>query len=358
MRKRIDKANQFISLFDEKSGFYLRSGIIVNGKDSGKDPFMAEFPELLDVGIMGHCEHGKSGLCAFSGVQCYQSGGTIHQNNMSLENFKRIAEECKDRTFQFALGGRGDPDQHESFEEILRICRENNIIPNFTSSGYRFNEKIIDLCKQFCGAVAISWYRNEYTEKAIQSLLYAGVKTNIHYVLGKNTIEEAIQLLTYNKFPTGINAVIFLLHKPIGQGLSSNVLHYDDKRLKTFWNIIDMKKFPYKIGFDSCTVPGLINDTKSIDVNSLDTCEGARWSAYITPDMKMLPCSFDNQQMRWSVDLKHCTIEEAWNSEKFKQFRNIFLSACPQCEKQEACMGGCPISSEIVLCGNKNYTIE
>ena len=30
---------------------------------------MASFPHLIDVGIMGHCLHGKLGLCAKAGIQ-------------------------------------------------------------------------------------------------------------------------------------------------------------------------------------------------------------------------------------------------------------------------------------------------
>lgn len=52
---RIRKENDFLSMFDEETGRYLRTGIIRDGKDTGEDPFMSSFPELLDVGIMGHC---------------------------------------------------------------------------------------------------------------------------------------------------------------------------------------------------------------------------------------------------------------------------------------------------------------
>ena len=84
---------------------------------------MTSYPELLDIGIMGHCVHGSSGLCIKSGVQCYQNGLKTKFPNMSFENFKRIVDECKGKTFQFALGGRGDVDQHEDFEKILKYCR-------------------------------------------------------------------------------------------------------------------------------------------------------------------------------------------------------------------------------------------
>ena len=197
-----DAKYRFISVFDTETGEYIRTGIIdEDGNDTDVDPFMASYPHLIDVGIMGHCIHGKTGLCAKAGIGCYQNGLYVQQSNMSLEDFESIAKQSSGRCNQFALGGRGDPDQHEHFEEILKICRRYNLIPNFTTSGYGMTQEIASLCKKYCGAVAVSWYRNEYTYHAIKMLLDAGVKTNIHYVLGKNSIEEAIRRLNNNDFP-------------------------------------------------------------------------------------------------------------------------------------------------------------
>lgn len=72
-------------------------------------------------------------------------------------------------------------------------------------------------------------------------------------------------------------------------------------------------------------------DFGTIDKDSLDTCEGARWS----------------------VDLRKYSIKEAWENDTFERFRNHFRKACPSCEKREQCMGGCPIRPEIVLCEKK-----
>ena len=88
-------------------------------------------------------------------------------------------------------GSRGDPDQHESFKEILEICQQTGITPNFTTSGFGLMREISKLCGKYCGAVAVSWYRSEYTQNAIDMLLKEGVKINIHYILSKNSIEEA-----------------------------------------------------------------------------------------------------------------------------------------------------------------------
>ena len=38
---KVDKKNKFYSRFDPDTGYYERSGIIEDGKDTGVDPFMA-----------------------------------------------------------------------------------------------------------------------------------------------------------------------------------------------------------------------------------------------------------------------------------------------------------------------------
>ena len=354
--KIVDKKYHFASAFDTETGAYVRTGIIdKDGKDTGIDPFMASFPHLIDVGVMGHCIHGKTGLCVKAGIGCYQSGLLIEQPNMTVVDFRLIAEQCKGRCNQLALGGRGDPDQHEEFEALLRISRKNNLVPNFTTSGYGMTPELARLCKQYCGAVAVSWYRSEYTLRAIQMLLDAGVKTNIHYVLGKNSIDEALDRLKSNDFPKGINAVIFLLHKPAGQGTRVNMLAPDDSRVIEFFRQVDARH-PFKVGMDSCNVPGAINFCRNILPESLDTCEGGRYSCYIGSDMIMVPCSFD-QDKRYEISLREMNIEEAWNSTAFEQFRDKMRGACPDCDKKELCMGGCPLMPEIVFCNKEERII-
>ena len=327
-----------------------------NDRSTHIEPFMAEYPHLIDVGIMGHCIHEKTGLCAKAGIGCYQSGMLIEKPNMSLDDFKSIAEQSRHRCNQFALGGRGDPDQHENFEEILKICRNNDIVPNFTTSGYGMTPEIAALCKKYCGAVAVSWYRNKYTLNAIKMLIDAHVTTNIHYVLGKNSIDEAIERLTNDDFPQGINAVIFLLHKPVSQGTTSNILSLNDKRVQEFFSLIN-RKHRFKVGMDSCTVPGALQFCTKVLPQSLDTCEGARFSCYIDSDLTMVPCSFD-QKKSYEVSLRDMSIEEAWNSCQFEKFRSKMKSACPNCNKREMCLGGCPLMPEIVFCQSGDRFIK
>lgn len=195
----------------------------------------------------------------------------------------------------------------------------------------------------------MSWYRSPYTLAAIQMLLDAGVRTNIHYVLGKNSIDEALERLEHDDFPEGVNAVIFLLHKPAGQGREDNVLSPDDPRVAAFFVQVD-RPHRFKVGMDSCAAPGAINHCKRIAPESLDSCEGGRFSCYIGPDLVMVPCSFD-QDRRYAVQLDEgMDIVGAWESEPFEAFRSRMLGSCPSCPRREACMGGCPLMPQIVLC--------
>ena len=132
------------------------------------------------------------------------------------------------------------------------------------------------------------------------------------------------------------------------------MLSVDDPRVKLFFEEFD-KKHPFKVGMDSCNVPGAIRYCKNILPESLDTCEGGRYSCYIGADMTMVPCSFD-QKKKYQVSLRDMTIDEAWNSEPFEKFRDKMRGACKGCPKYELCMGGCPLMPEIVFCDSKFRT--
>lgn len=348
-----DKQYNYIYCFDTESGFYFRSSIIKNGKLTTEEPFMSGFPHLIDVGIMGSCKTGRLGLCEKSGIQCYQSGLNKEKPNMSFESFEKICIECQGKTVQFALGGRGDPDTHPQFEKILICGNKYNIKLNFTTSGAFFDDKKAELCNKYCGAVAVSWHNTIYTKKAIELLIKYKVKTNIHFVLSKNSIKEAIAILENNSIPYGVNAIIFLLHKPTGQGKYDLCLHKDEPLLKDFFELIkNHDNTRYKIGFDSCSVSGIIT---YLDVNSyaLDACEAARFSCYIDSELNMTPCSFDSNLL-YSESIKNSTIQEVWNGKKFEDFRNKIKSACYNCCYKNICLGGCQLFGNIKLCNGEN----
>jgi len=350
MQKRWDDTYRYAVIFDPVTGQGARSNIFSpEGQDTGQEPYRGSFPELLDIGIMGHCDHGESGLCLASGVQCYQKGASLHEQHLSFERFAKIIDEAQDKTFQVALGGRGDPDQHPELLKILAYAHHHGITPNFTTSGYGLKRDLLPAIKQYCGAIAVSWYRNDYTLEAIRMLTEYGIKTNIHYVLSNSSIDEAIERCENKSWPKGINRIIFLLHKPVGYGTLDEVLRIDDLRVQRFFSLFDDQELASHAGFDSCCVPAILNLTHKIHPDSIEACEAGRFSAYVSPDDFLYPCSFEKDE-RYAVSLKDHTLKEAWESEAFELFRAKQNLKCHGCAQRSSCYSGCPIIPEITLC--------
>lgn len=336
-----DKKYGFVEYFDETSGFLARSNILQHGIETDKEPTMRSYPELIDVGIMGSCTSSSFGVCKSAGVDCYQNAETRRRPNMSVTQFERIVSQCKGRSFQVALGGAGDPNKHESFEQILSLARENLIVPNLTTSGFLMSENEISLIKKYCGAVAVSFYSrlkqdetesNPFTITAIKDLVSAGCVTNIHYVLSKQSIGEAIYRLRNNMFPEEINAVVFLLYKPVGQANKDKMLTIHDPSYILFLQELDRYDHPFKIGFDSCQSPAIRSFCPSVANESLEFCEAARFSMYVDCELNAFPCSFGHELSKFSVDLNSRSIIDAWNSEEFNYFRDLQKKMCRGCE--------------------------
>lgn len=349
-----DKKYNFIEYFNPDNGFLIRSDVI---GQKGLNPIQRSYPELLDIGIMGQCHISHLGICKNAGIDCYQKALFKKTPNMSLEDYKRILIESKGKTFQIALGGAGDPNKHENFTEILKLTREYDIVPNLTTSGIFLTCNEINSIKEYCGACAVSYYSrldsnnnetNLQTINAIDKLISANCITNIHFVLSKDTIEEAVIRLQNKLFPKGINAVIFILYKAAGFGKQDKILNFQNKTFQNFLNIINKQEFDFQIGFDTCCTPAVLKVCSEIPIESLDFCEAARFSMYIDSEMNAYPCSFDCSSKKWQVSLKNKSIEEAWNSKTFSNFKNNYYNSCINEPCKTFCGGKCALG----LCQN------
>ncbi len=321
---KVVETDEYAIVFNPKTGEEVLTGI--NGHS---DPFALEYPSMLDIGIMGHCDNA----CKF----CYQ--GSKYEQNMSLEGFKLIVDQSKDYSNQIALGGRGDPNQHEWFEEILKYAVDNNIIPNYTTSGINLTDSAIAVSKKYCGAVAVSMYENDYTWSALKRLMAAGVKTNIHAVVTKDNIEEYCRVLQGDDIWEGnvdldkLNAVVFLLFKPAGRGKNLDWSPTKDQ-LKIFAELIKKPDTKFKVGLDSCLINKVaqVRQLTKLEEMYADTCEGGRMSCYITPDERLVPCSFGDHD-KYGIDISKGNLQEVWKTAKpFNEFRYILA-------KEKAC---CP----------------
>ncbi|MBK5262360.1 MAG: SPASM domain-containing protein [Peptostreptococcaceae bacterium] len=353
-----DKYFNFYEFFNTENGTLVRTDSkSVEGVVS--QPSMRSFPELLDVGIMGHCTNYNYSICQAAGIDCYQQGPKSKKPNMIFADYISILEQSKGKVFQIALGGAGDPNAHSEFVDILKATNDYGIVPNLTTSGSMLRKEDIMAMATYCGAVAVSYYSrlneslkesNIHTINAVSKLKQGGCKVNVHYVINKDTIKDACIRLEKNIFPNEIDAVIFLLYKPVGFGLKEKTIQIDEPSLDHFLYLVFNNPHPFQIGFDTCFTPALLPYSKKLLSESIDTCEAAKFSMYIDCELNAFPCSFGLDIFN-GISLREKSINGIWWSKEFSDFRKLTAyNECNDCKDFWFCNGGCPLKLPITIC--------
>jgi radical SAM protein with 4Fe4S-binding SPASM domain len=324
---------------DTGTGYTLRWG-----EDLHRNPILAPWPELADISISNYCTKG----CDF----CYRNSSEAG-SFLSTEDYRLILDNFKHpkwgNLFQVALGG-GEPLEHPEFIELLRITSEYGVVANFTTNGIHLTPELCTRIKPYVGAVAVSVSSIKDRGDNINYLLQEGIKTNLHYILSEDSIDEAILLLEgkLNHCLEGINGLIFLTYKPQGRGIKDKCLKKDERLLR-FMALVNEDHCLARIGFDACFVPMLLRYTDT-NVDYIDSCECGFFSIYIDEKLNVKPCSFTNDES-FVFNLKDNSFEEIWNY-KLAAYREYVtgLSCSIECDKKGYCRGSCVYYKELQLC--------
>lgn len=346
LTKRYEE-QKYSVFFNKKTGYFVRA------EDKGVPaPLWSEHgPELLDISITNWCDNN----CAF----CYRQS-TAFGKHMSVGDYEFVIRQGKGLdVLQVALGG-GNPNQHPEFVKILELTVENGIVPCYTTSGRGLTDYVIGASRELCGSVAISAHQPyEEFRYSLEKLCKYGIKVNVHFVTNSRSIDTAIEWLREPPtFLDGINSLIFLNYKPIGRRPKYSLILKDPDKLQTFYSLVGGSKNSQKIGFDSCSVSGVV---KHLDVNSnfYEGCDAGRFSAFVDENLRMFPCSFMNGT-NWYGDLREEPMVDVWKTNQFFQEHRarIISNGCTTCQFQKTCMGGCPFIEELSQCGWKDERLQ
>jgi MoaA/NifB/PqqE/SkfB family radical SAM enzyme len=315
------------------------------GRSMGENPLFAPWPELVDISISNHCSKG----CDF----CYRDSRP-DGSFLSVEDYE-FALDCLTSprwgsVFQVALGG-GEPLEHPQLLTLLECTRQRGIGVNFTTNGDRIDDALARQLSGKVGAVALSVNRmGQFNAAAAWRLYNAGIRVNLHFVLDRFSLGEAIDLLRgrYNDLLAPIRSVIFLTYKPAGRGPSDRCL-IAGPQLDCFLALVDSHDACTHVGFDACFVPQLLRHTQ-VDADYIDPCECAFFSIYINERLQVKPCSFAPED-RDAFDLRRQSMESIW-SKGFDAYRTRMTgSPChAPCAHTGECRGRCSYFSQIALC--------
>lgn len=325
--------------FDKTNGHFARWGQTLE-----QDPLFAPFgPELLDISLTSRCNKH----CTY----CYQNSG-LEGKDMSLPLFRHLLSIIPQTVTQIAFGG-GTCELHPDFSLILRETRAKGIIPNYTTNGIAITEELAKTTAENCGAVAISYHGDWFDVlRAAERFERKGLKPNVHFILSKNTVGEALKTLQ-KEWP--FKAIVFLLHKPQGRSDPNNNLK-DLGALKEF--LAEVPKSKTGIGFDSCSAPLLFKympDLAPEVLQLIEPCESSLFSYYIDIDGKGLPCSFcKGRATPISVAETTNFVQDVWYSQETIDFRMRVTQSSWSCDCQWAKLcRNCVVYPDITLCKSK-----
>ncbi len=313
-------------------------------------------PETIHFSVTGRCDQACAG-CFYSA----RPGSQVTPDDAPFQLFDKVVREAEHAgVFQIALGG-GEPLLHPRIVDMVRLARQQRLVPNLTTNGNRLTlDMALALKEAGLGQVQISL--NGATEEtnattrpnfagavaAIQACQQAGLRFGINFLITRSGVAELEEVVHLGR-RLGAATVNLLRPKPPttdGDWLEQESLDAEGYRA--------VKKVLRKLQSEARGLPADCKTTLDASLTFLLTdrpperlyaagvwgCCAARKFVTVLQDGAVLPCS----HVRWS-DVGQGDFMRAWqDSEVFKRFRHLeekMQGPCRGCTYLDLCKG-CP----------------
>lgn len=327
-------SQSYNSVLDMRTGFFHRYG-----RTKNEEPKWCQFgPEIADIEI-------STGDCSGGCPHCYKSNVASNGKHMSERTFQSILEMLPDTVGQIALGVT-DPDRHPQLVDILRACREYDIVPNLTVSAPGCRQlSTISAIRNLAGAVAVSVYEHVGLEESVRLIEQLSemnihrtenpLQVNVHLLYHKDNIafvKRAMDALAGVRF----RAVVLLGLKPMGLAKDMAPATYEQ-----FAEIVSHGLARgFALGSDSCSAHKFLRyaeEHPGLDIRRewIEPCESSLFSIYIDVDGIAYPCSFSVGKVDGVEMLTKPDFVYVWTSQPFAEFRKKLLENDRHCPLYE-----------------------
>jgi MoaA/NifB/PqqE/SkfB family radical SAM enzyme len=224
MKTRIFPESNYKSVFFE--GKTLRMPL-----KEGSPLTELRYPEFIDISMGTYC----SGNCPYCYASALKTGK--HYTNLSEKIHKIFGTMSKNqRPYQVACGGEGESMENPECWDALKSFNDLGIVPNLTSNGMYVNETTIPLIQKYCGGIAITCHLHlrKHWERAIEMLVKAGMRINLHVIISNEKSIEFFKSL-YQKYSHCIEYFVLLPYMNVGHAAK----HKRDILLNEFEKSVD-----------------------------------------------------------------------------------------------------------------------
>ena len=277
---------------------------------------------------------------------CYKCNNIANPKKvMTFEQFKEVFKKLPKMITQIAFGIT-DIYANPDFFKIMEFCRNNGVVPNYTTHGLDLNQEAIKTTAKLCGAVAVSIVNKEKSYDAIKSFTDAGMaQVNVHYMLSDLSYDGAFSLIDDVKIDrrlSKLNAIVFLQYKDKNPYSKHHSL-LDVEKYRKLIDYCEKNKVNY--GMDSCSAGLFLESIKGREDENrmkqcVDSCESLRMSIYINSECKVFPCSFCEKTTGWEDGiniLEYDNFDDVWHHTRVKKWREKLIGTM----KNGCC--NCPI---------------
>jgi len=308
-------------------------------------------PETIHVSVTGRCDQACAG-CFYSA----RPGSAVPPNDMPFPLFEKVVRQAAEmKVFQMALGG-GEPTLHPRLVEMVRLARQNGIVPNLTTNGNHLSRDLAVALKEAgLGQVQISLNgaseeKNAATRPnfraalaAVDACRMAELPFGFNFLLTRSSASELEAVIALGR-EKGAATVNLLRPKPpttasdwlARESLTADEYRQVQRRLRRLKG-----RPPTRVTLDA-SLTFLLTDRspEALYRNGVWGCSAARRFVTITPDGDVLPCS----HVRWS-DVGEGDVQRAWWDSavlaRFRELEETKRGPCRACDHLPVCRG-CP----------------
>lgn len=293
-----------------------------------------------------------------------------NDNEISIEDIKDIAEECKKLgIMQVKLGG-GEPTLHPNFYEILDAFTEAGCYISMSTNGYNVNQKMAKKLKEHNVKTTVSIEGNEGINdsirgkghfkraiRALEMLQDEGVDVKLRVTLTRAILNEDVikEILTFSD--TYNTKVKFSYCRPSGSSIDNKLLinYQDYEQYFKIIQLLNSKEYRNKVLLDEGMMLEQPDSLKSF-IYKNKICGAANRSMHINSKLEISPCVFLGNDYKEKEKYRFGDIEKYWREEKGENFRKVrkipIAGVCKSCKR--ICKNECT-ATRLFFKGSTNY---
>lgn len=314
--------------------------------------------------------------CNLRCKHCYSNSGYSANNELTIDEVKRILEQLSEMNVFYIYFLGGEPFYRKDFLEIAKYCQEINMSIMVNTNGWFINYELASKIKEIGiehVRVSIDGVTPATHDKirgvkgsfqkailAITNLKKAGIPVvGITPTVMKENFFEVPSIIDL-AFKYGASEIQLVQLCSTGRGKQVEPLSFE--QLRQLRAIVTKKKEEYFDQLQVSATPGILEECLNCTLKqgnkpAMIGCLAGRGALGISPEGLVMPCLLDRKVIG---NLRKISFKKIWEETPQIIERRTVKGVCLTCQFRDICSRECPIEtqSKIIEIIRENYVKE